>query len=129
MADMDHEAVRTLALSLPDTGEQPHFDAASFRVHGRVFLTLPAGDDVAHIFVDEHEVHRAVAEGPESCEELWWGKKLSGVRVLLADAHPEQVAQLVVDAWRAKAPKRLVARLDESELVVRAPRRRTTPGH
>jgi|tagenome__1003787_1003787.scaffolds.fasta_scaffold19747607_1 hypothetical protein len=128
MADMDAEEVRSVALSLPETLEQPHFDSASFRVRGHIFATLPADGERAHIFVGEEEVHAAVAERPESCEELWWGKRLSGVRVRLPDADPVLVAELIIEAWRRKAPKRLVATLDHTEVSVRGPRRRPSPG-
>jgi hypothetical protein len=126
MADMDPEEVRTMALALPDAVEEPHFDSASFRVGDRIFLALPVEEDgaaVAHVFLDEHEVHRAVAEYPNSCEELWWGKQLSGVRVHLARAEAGQVEGLVVEAWRSRAPRRLAATLDEGGLLARGPRR------
>jgi hypothetical protein len=116
---MDAEEVRTIALSLPETVEQPHFDSASFRVRGRIFVTLPAGGERAHVFVGEHDVHAAVAERPAFCAELWWGRKLSGVLVHLAGADPgvdaDLVAELVIEAWRRKAPKRLAASLPPPE--------------
>ena len=34
------EAFRILALSFPETAEQPHFDLASFRVKQKIFATL-----------------------------------------------------------------------------------------
>jgi hypothetical protein len=123
MTDMDVEEVRSVALSLPEATEQPHFDSASFRVRGHIFVTLPPDGDQAHIFVGEADVHAAVAERPSSCEELWWGKKLSGVRVRLPEADPILVAELIIDAWRRKAPKRLAATLDHPGVSPRAPRR------
>ena len=128
MADMDAEEVRSVALSLPETVEQPHFDAASFRVRGHIFVTIPPEGDRVHIFVGEDEVHAAVAERPGSCEELWWGKKLSGVRVHLPGADTVLVSELIIDAWRRKAPKRLVATLEDTASSVREPRRRPAPG-
>lgn len=126
MTDMDVDEVRRVALSLPEAVEQPHFDSASFRVRGHIFVTLPAEGERAHIFVGEDDVHAAVAERPSSCEELWWGKKLSGVRILLPTADPVLVTELIIDAWRRKAPKRLAATLDDTE--IRAPRRRPATG-
>jgi hypothetical protein len=120
---MDAEEVRSVALSLPETLEQPHFDSTSFRVRGHIFATLPPDRERAHIFVGPDDIHAAVAEQPSSCEELWWGQKLSGVRVHLADADPVLVAELIIEAWRRKAPKRLAATLDYGELPVQAPRR------
>jgi len=120
---MDVGDVRKLALSLPEVGEQPHFDSASFRVRGRIFVTLPVDGDLAHIFVGEDDVHAAVAERPSVFEELWWGEKLFGVRVHLPDADPDLVSELVIDAWRRKAPKRLIAVFDNRGISVRNQRK------
>ena len=128
MRNMDVDEVRSAALSLPEAIEQPHFDSASFRVRGRIFATLPADGECAHIFVGEDDIHAAVAEQPSFCEELWWGKKLTGVRIRLSEADPVLVTELIIDAWRRKAPKRLAATLDDTGYPARAPRRRPTPG-
>ena len=58
--------------------------------------------------IDAFDVESVVRDNPESCEELWWGKRLSGVRVSLADAEPAMLKALVEAAWRRKAPKRLM---------------------
>jgi hypothetical protein len=44
---------------------------------------------------------------PETCSEIWWGKKLAAVRVDLDRADAELLAGLLEDAWEGKAPKRL----------------------
>jgi hypothetical protein len=103
---------RGLALSLPEAAEAPHFEKASFHVRGRIFATLTEDGAHLHVFVDEGETRAAVAEEPSTFEELWWDKRLSGVRVHLASAAPDRVAELLEDAWRRKAPKKLVAELD-----------------
>jgi hypothetical protein len=41
------ETFRTLALSFPDTEEQPHFDLQSFRVKNKIFATLWAKENRA----------------------------------------------------------------------------------
>jgi hypothetical protein len=38
---MSPAALRKLALSLPGSYEEPHFDRASFRVNKRIFETMP----------------------------------------------------------------------------------------
>jgi len=103
---------RRFALSLPEATEEPHFEKSSFRVRGKIFATVPEGGRHLNVFVDEHEVRASVAEAPQVFEELWWGKKLSGVRVTLAGADTGRVRELLEEAWRRKAPKRLVEALD-----------------
>ncbi|PZS23616.1 MAG: hypothetical protein DLM60_02485 [Pseudonocardiales bacterium] len=55
--------------------------------------------------VDEAEIHAAVTENPTFCEEVYWGKRLACVVVRLAPATPEQLRELLTEAWLRKAPK------------------------
>jgi hypothetical protein len=110
---MDVADVRRMALALPEATEEPHFDMTSFRVHHKIFATVPPDGDRLHVFVDEHETKATVADDPDTFEELWWGKTLSGLRVHLAAADPDRIAELLEEAWRRKAPKRLLADLDK----------------
>jgi len=106
---MDEIEVRAAALGLPETREQPHFSMTSFRVRGSIFATMTPEREQLHVFVPEDDVHEAVAEQPDTCEELWWGQKLDGVKVTLAGSDPALVNELLITAWRQKAPKKLVA--------------------
>jgi hypothetical protein len=103
---------RERALGFPEAVEAPHHDMTSFRVRGRIFATAPPDATHLHIFVDESETAAAVAGSPAWCSELWWGKKLSGVRVSLPDADTEQVAELLEESYRRRAPKAFIAQLD-----------------
>jgi hypothetical protein len=110
---MTLSSARSFALSLPETTESPHHHMSSFRVQGKIFATVPTDGDHLHIFVDELETKAVVAENPGACEELWWGKKLSGVRVTLSTANEELVVELLEDSWRMRAPKDALARFEE----------------
>ena len=83
---MKLDAVRKFALSLPDTTEAPHHDYGSFRVRGRIFVTVPPDQGHLHIFVDEVARENALATHPESVEKLLWGGKVVGIRLHLATA-------------------------------------------
>lgn len=102
---------RSFALSLPEAVEAPHHDMSSFRVRNKIFATVPPEGDRLHVFVDEDDTLAYVAETPAAFEELWWGKQLSGVRVILAAAPDEVVREMLKEAWRRKAPKKLAAEL------------------
>jgi hypothetical protein len=104
---MTVEQVRKLALALPETIEQEHFGNPSFRVRGRIFATVPDERHV-NVMIDPYDVDAAVRAEPESCAELWWGKEIRGVQVLLPEATPELVGDLLHASWRRKAPKRLL---------------------
>jgi hypothetical protein len=101
--------VRTLALALPEAAEAPHHDMTSFRVAGKIFATVPPEGDRVHVFVDAVAVASYRAEFPEAVEELWWGKKLSGCRVILRRADRGLVRELLNESWRCRAPKRVLA--------------------
>jgi hypothetical protein len=103
---------RRVALSLPEAAEQDHHGRGSFRVRGKIFATAPADEAHLHVFVDESETAAAVTDAPAWCAELRWGKKLSGVRVTLAAADPDRVAELLEDSYRRRAPKQLIAQLE-----------------
>ncbi|MEP7023450.1 MAG: MmcQ/YjbR family DNA-binding protein [Actinomycetota bacterium] len=110
----DIEQARRFALGLPEATEEPHFDMSSFRVRGKIFVTVPPDGTCLHVFVSELETEACVAEDPAAFETLTWGKRVSGVRVRLAAAPQARVQELIEDAWRRKAPKRLVADFDQS---------------
>lgn len=111
---MDLETVRTLALALPEAIEAPHFDFQSYRVRGKIFATVPPDRMYVHLFVAEVEREQALALYPGFLEALLWGGKVVGIRVRLAGADRRVVAGLVRQAWRNKAPRRLLAEASDA---------------
>lgn len=100
------EQVRTAALSLPEVREADHHGHPSFRVSERILATVP--DEVAvNIMVGEDEARAAVQDHPAACQLLWWGPRLSGVRVELSGATLDVVTELLAEAWHRRAPARL----------------------
>jgi hypothetical protein len=107
VARMNVAQVRRYALSLLETTEEPHFEYASFRVRGKIFVTVPPDAQHIHVFVDDNERERALALYPRFVENLVWGGKIRGVRIRLSGAPPPVVNRLVRAAWARKAPRRL----------------------
>ncbi|MEP7091048.1 MAG: MmcQ/YjbR family DNA-binding protein [Nocardioidaceae bacterium] len=96
---MTPDDVRRVALGLEGATERDHHGFPSFRTPRRVFATLPE-DEQLRVMLPEEEIRSAVAEWPGWCEELWWGRRLSAVRIALPDCDPDVVAELLEDAWR-----------------------------
>jgi hypothetical protein len=94
-------------LALPGVTEADHHGRRSFRVGGgKVVATVPA-DGVLNVMVGEDLARAVTSGGPAGVSLLWWGEKLSGVRVALADVDADLLDELVDDAWRRRAPKAL----------------------
>ena len=102
---MKLETIRKFALSLPETTEEPHFDSGSYRVAGRIFVTVPPGETHIHVFVSEAVREQALAMYPDFAEKLHWGAKVVGLRVTLAKAPAAAVKLLVRQAWEYRASK------------------------
>jgi hypothetical protein len=100
---------RRLALSLPEAVEQDHHGRPSFRVAGQIFATL-WDEDHMNVMLDEAGILTAVQSHPEVCAEVWWGKRLSAVRVTLSATEADLLSELLADAWERKAPARRARR-------------------
>ena len=105
MAGTTLAQVRKQALALSEATEAPHFQRTSFRVRGKIFATAEA--EHLHVFVGEEARAQGLALHPGFIEKLPWGAKIVGLRIHLPKAPPALVAQLLQQAWRAKAPKSL----------------------
>jgi hypothetical protein len=110
---MKLEQARRVALSLPETTEEPHFELWSFRVKGKIFATVPADGNHLRIFVAEDEARSVAAANPSAFKVLWWGKRLSGIEADLRHAPADMIFALLKDAWLRKAPKTLLRSVDE----------------
>jgi len=96
--------IRKFALSLPGTEESPHFHLTSFRVAGKIFMTVPPEEDHLRIFVAGDAREASLAAHPECVEKLWWGTKVCGLKVNVATATRAVATRLIEAAWKAKAP-------------------------
>lgn len=98
---------RKLALALPEAVEQDHHGRPSFRVGGKIFATQ-WDEHRMNVMLDEGGVRTAVESEPDVCAEVWWGKRLTAVRVDLGRVDAGTLAQLLREAWELRAPKRLL---------------------
>jgi len=105
---LKYATVRTFALSLPEVTEQPHFEFGSFRIRGRIFVTVPPDRRYIHVFLPEVPREQGLALYSDFTEKLSWGRKVVGLRLVLAPAPAAAVRHLVRQAWAAKAPKALL---------------------
>ncbi len=78
-----------------------------FAGSGAIGLEALSRGAASCVFVDEHRTRASAAQNPKAYELLHWGKNLAGLRVLLSAARQDDVCDLVEEAWRRKAPRKL----------------------
>jgi hypothetical protein len=109
------ESVRALALALPEAHEAPHFDRISFRVGKKIFVTMTADGSEAMVRVAPRQrLYALLKAHPRAFFSYGgWTERLGSMGVRLAYADAALLRPLIVEAWRAVAPKRAVARYAE----------------
>jgi hypothetical protein len=99
---MQFDDALAAVLALPGTFEADHHGRRSFRVgDGKVLVTVPQ-DGVLNVMVDD-DLARSAAGAP-GVDLLWWGQRLSGVRVEVAAVDPALLEELIEAAWRRRTP-------------------------
>lgn len=101
--------IRKIALSFPETTEQPHFEKTSFRVKQKIFATCDSAGEQLCIKLSEIEQSvyctinsKAIYPVPNK-----WGKQ--GWTILLpANLATDIIKDALCDAYCAVAPPKLV---------------------
>jgi hypothetical protein len=102
-------AVRTLALSLPEAEEQPHFDHPSFRVRKKIFATLRPAEKKAVLKLSPVDQSVFTAYDPTLFSPVpgTWGKQ-GWTAVDLTKVKKAMFRDALTCAWRRVAPQTLV---------------------
>jgi hypothetical protein len=98
---VDVDAAAALALALPGVTEADHHGRRSFRVGAGTVIANVWAEDQLNVMVAEEQAHAVAAQ--TGVELLWWGKKLSGVRVQLSVVDAALLEELLHDAWARRA--------------------------
>lgn len=111
---MHLDEARQFALALPETTEEPHFEFSSFRVRGKILATIPPDGETLRLRVGPDETRALIEESPDVFSRSVWGTRVidDWVAVHLPRADADHVGELIEEAWRLRAPKRLVAQYD-----------------
>lgn len=105
----DANDVRRLALALPSTSEGTSYGTTAWRVADRVFLRLHADEGVLVAWCeDEHAKQSLLANEPDAFFTTDHYAGHASVLVRLPVIAHGRLAEVVLDAWRARASKRLL---------------------
>src|ERR671930_1583888 len=104
------EAVRELALSLPRSYEALVRDRVKFRVGQYVYLSFSRDETLMGFAFPKEEREALVASEPDKfLMPLKSDLRYNWVRARLAALDPDEIRELVIDAWRMVVPKRVAA--------------------
>ncbi|MGH9085669.1 MAG: MmcQ/YjbR family DNA-binding protein [Acidimicrobiales bacterium] len=110
--------VRRIALSLPETTEQPSYGTPGFRVKDKLFLRVRPDDERALVvFVDDLSTKEALlATEPATFFTTPHYDGHASVLVRLDAVDVDELRELITDAWLARAPARVRSQ-HEAELL------------
>jgi hypothetical protein len=110
-----YEQVRDWVLALPGGREVmvESWGHPTLRVGDRMFATGAADSPTITVKASTEDQAELIASAPETYSVAAYLGRYGWVRVELANADPDVLRQVVVDAWRRTAPKRLVRAYDQ----------------
>ncbi|GLZ40156.1 MmcQ/YjbR family DNA-binding protein [Actinokineospora sp. NBRC 105648] len=107
--------VRTAALALPGTTEKRSYGTPGFRVRDKLFARIKEdGETLVAFCADESEKLALIAEDPDRYFTTPHYDGYASVLVRLNTLDPDSLADVLLDAWRARAPQKLRDELDAS---------------
>ena len=113
MAGLDD--VRAIALALPETRERTSYGTPGYRVKDRLFARLREEDVLVVWCADEAEKDFLIRAEPAKFFTVPHYDGYPRVLVRLSAVDRDELAELLTDAWRARAPKRLLAAFDAGD--------------
>jgi hypothetical protein len=109
----DAATARRLAEALPDVEAGTSYGTPSWKVRGKFFARLRDDDTVLVAKVEKGEKQLLIEAEPDVFFETPHYQGYGYFLVRLANIDEEELAEVIEDAWRLAAPKRLVTERDE----------------
>lgn len=109
------EKVRELALALPGMEEGSAYGTPAFRIKGKFFARLKEDGESFVLKIGFEEREMLMQAAPETFFITDHYRGYPAVLVRLAAIDPGSLGDLLEQAWRQLAPKRLVAEHDQAK--------------
>ncbi|MEU7826498.1 MmcQ/YjbR family DNA-binding protein [Catellatospora sp. NPDC049133] len=109
-----YEQVRDWVLALPGGAEVmvEEWGHPTLRVGDKMFASGMPGSDTMSVKASKEEQAALLAAAPEVYSAAAYVGRFGWVRVELSRVDPAELRELVVEAWRRTAPKKLVKQYD-----------------
>ena len=109
--------VRSFAMSLPDAEERETWGSATFRVRSKIFVMFDEPERHLWIKSTHHEQQALIEMNPEAFFFPSYVGSKGWVGVTIAKADRGEVEELITEAWRMTALKRMVADFDAEQEI------------
>jgi len=114
---MRKDTVRRFALTLPEAEERETWETATFRVRSKIFMMFSEQERHAWVKSTHDEQRALVATDPETFFVPPYVGPSGWVGIVIRSVDRDEMCELVTEAWRLTAPKRLLAAFDADEDV------------
>ena len=111
---MTYETVRDLARRLPGVEEGTSYGTAALKVKGKLLVRLKEDGSTIMLRTDFIERDHLLRTAPKTFFITDHYRDYPAVLVRLSTVPPAQLRELLEDAWRRLAPKKLIAAYDAS---------------
>jgi hypothetical protein len=112
---MTFEHVRSLALSLPKVADSTSYGTPAFKVAGKLIARLHQDGESLVVKIDPGERAMRIKVDPETFYITDHYLNYPWILVRIARVDPDDLRDLLEEAWRLTAPARLVSERDKSE--------------
>jgi hypothetical protein len=109
------EEFRNVVSTLPEAEERETWGHPTFRVRDKMFATLSDDGRSGTVKATREEQAALVAAAPETFGVPAYVGRHGWVAIQLASVDPTELRELLVEAWRQTAPKRLVNAYDTAD--------------
>ena len=109
------EKVRMLALELPHVLEGTSYGTPGFKVRGKLFVRLHQDGESLVVKIDPGERTMRMKVDPETFYITDHYLNYPWILVRISTVELEDLRELLQEAWRLSAPKRLVAQYDQDQ--------------
>jgi hypothetical protein len=109
---MTEDAFRRAALSFPEAVEKETWGHPTFRVRDKMFASMSAEGDYGTVKATREAQAALVGSEPETFSVPAYVGQHGWVGIRLERVDPDEALELLDEAWRMTAPKRVVATYD-----------------
>jgi hypothetical protein len=110
---IDWSRVLELTAALPEVEPGYSYGTPALKVRNKLIARLREDGDTLVVRADVEERQALIATAPETFFLTPHYQAHPWVLVRLSRVDPEELRELLTDAWRLRVPKRLAARLDQ----------------